>query len=106
MQYAITAGFIALDIISGTLYAIKSKKWTSTRMREGFFHKMSIILFIALAILCDYGQQYLDLGFKIPITTGVLVYVCSMEFGSIGENIIKINPKLTEKVKSYFTKEV
>lgn len=105
MQYAIVGGFIVMDILSGVLYAVKSKTWTSTKMREGLFHKMAIILFIVLAILCDFGQAYLDLGFKIPITTGVLIYVCGMELGSTGENLIKINPKLTEKIKTFFTKE-
>jgi ABC-type uncharacterized transport system permease subunit len=74
-------------------------------MREGLFHKMAIIIFIALAILCDYGQHYLNLGFKISLTTGALVYICFMEIGSTGENIIKINPELTKKVKELFIRE-
>lgn len=106
MKYAVTAGFIVLDVISGISYAVKSKTWTSTKMREGLFHKMALIIFIALAILCDYGQRFLNLGFNIPITTGVLIYVCSMEIGSTGENLVKINPELKVKVKSLFTKEV
>jgi ABC-type uncharacterized transport system permease subunit len=104
MKYGITALLIALDIISGTIYAIKSKTWTSTKMREGLFHKMAIILFIALAILCDYGQHYLNIGFQIPITNGALTYICFMEIGSTGENIVKINPELKIKVKEFFVK--
>jgi hypothetical protein len=71
-------------------------------MREGGFHKISIILFIALACLCDYGQRYLNLGFEIPITYGVLVYVCLMEIGSSIENITKINPQFKGKIKQFF----
>jgi phage-related holin len=102
MQYAITACFIAIDVLSGSLYAIMRHQWTSTKMRVGLFHKMAIILFIVLAILCDFGQQYLALGFKLPIAKSVCIYVILMEIGSTGENIINLNPALKTKVKAIF----
>jgi phage-related holin len=105
MKYAITGGFILLDILSGTASALKSKTWTSTKMREGLFHKSAIIFIIALAILCDYSQGYLNLGFHIPLVTAVLVYVCTMEIGSVLENITKIYPALSQKIKSLFITE-
>lgn len=105
MKYAIVACFIVLDVVTGLAYAIKSKTWTSTRMREGFFHKMGIVLLVALAILCDYGQHYLNIGFKIPITNSVLIYISIMEIGSNAENIGKINPDLKSKTLSLFKRE-
>lgn len=105
MAYAIVFGFIALDVISGVISAIKAKTWTSTKMREGLFHKVAIILFIALAILCDYGQRFINLGFSIPLVNSVLIYVGIMEIGSIGENVVKINPELKEMVLKLFKKE-
>lgn len=109
MKFAVTAGFIVIDIITGLLNAIKNKTWSSTVMREGLFHKMGFILFIALALLCDYGQQFIDIGFTIPITESVLIYVIVTELGSCIENLAGINPELIpEKLRSIFikTKEV
>jgi hypothetical protein len=63
-------------------------------MREGLFHKMALIIFIALAVFCDYGQQYLDIGFKLPITNAVLIYISIMEIGSCKENLNKMNPEI------------
>jgi toxin secretion/phage lysis holin len=102
MQYVLALSFIVVDILTGTLAAIKTRTWTSTKMREGGFHKMAIILFIALAVLCDYAQNYIDLGFKIPLTKYVIVYVCVMEIGSSGENIGKMYPMLKTKITTLF----
>ena len=102
MQYVIVGAFILLDIFSGLLYALKSKNWTSTKMREGLFHKMALVLFIVMAILCDYGQNFLEIGYSIPISKTVCVYIILMEIGSFTENIIKINPQLTSKMKHFF----
>jgi toxin secretion/phage lysis holin len=102
MQYIIVLCFILLDIITGTLAAIKNKNWNSTTMRVGGFHKMAIILFIALAVLCDYAQSYIALGFSIPLTKGVIIYVCLMEIGSSAENIGKMYPELNKKLKGVF----
>jgi toxin secretion/phage lysis holin len=106
MKFLIVLCFIVLDIITGTLTAIKLKTWNSTKMREGGFHKIAIVLFIVLAVLCDFGQQYLDLGFKIPITTLVILYVCFMELGSVIENLGKIYPALKVKLNDVFRKQV
>jgi phage-related holin len=104
-MYAITAAFIALDVLSGIAKAIKKKEWNSTIMREGLFHKMGFILIIGLAVLCDYGQRYLNIGFNIPITAGVCVYVITTEIGSVIENVAVLNPSIIpSKLKSIFIK--
>jgi phage-related holin len=102
MQFILAGCFILLDIITGTLTALKTRTWSSTKMREGGFHKMAIILFIALAVLCDYAQAYIDLGFNIPLTKCVIVYVCIMEIGSCAETIGKMCPMLKTKLASLF----
>lgn len=105
MVFAITASFIVLDIISGAVKAFTKKQWDSSKMREGLWHKMGFVLIIALAILCDYGQNFLELGFTIPVTTGVCIYVITTEIGSIIENVAIINPEmLPGKIKSIFIK--
>lgn len=102
MQFLIVLCFILLDIITGIISAIRNKKWSSTKMREGGFHKMAIIFFIVLAVLCDYGQHFINIGFNLPITKGVLVYVCLMEIGSIAENIGNTYPYLKKKLTTTF----
>jgi phage-related holin len=104
MGYLITALFISLDVLTGLAKAVMTKTWSSTKMREGFFHKMGIIALIVLATTCEYGQKYLELGFSIPLIKGVLTYVCIMEAGSIGENIIALNPALKFKIKNLLKK--
>lgn len=102
----IVAGLMLIDILTGNLSALMTKTWNSTKMREGLFHKMAIIILIATAFLCDYGQKFMDLGFTIPITNVVLVYVAVMELGSIFENLKKINPALGTLINRISTKEV
>lgn len=105
MQFAITGGFMLIDIVSGIMKAVKTKSWSSSVMREGLLHKMSFILYIVMAILCDFGQGYLELGFSLPITEFVCVYVISTEIGSAIENLSVVNPKLVpEKFKMFFIK--
>ena len=47
MQYLIVAGFIAMDFITGLVKAFKQHNYTSSRMREGLFHKVGSIVCVA-----------------------------------------------------------
>jgi phage-related holin len=105
MNYVIVGCFIVLDILTGTIYALKSKTWTSTKMREGGYHKIAIVISIALATLIDFGEPYLNLGFNIPVAKFALGYVGIMELGSTAENLVKINPQLKELLTKIFSKE-
>lgn len=101
----VTACFIVFDLVSGLIKAFKDKSYNSSVMREGLYHKCGSIMIIALAVLIDYAQKFLDLGFTLPITISVCVYIVLMEIGSIVENVGTINPELmSEKLKQYFQK--
>lgn len=105
MIYAITAGFILLDMVTGLVKAFKEKNYCSSVMRNGLFHKCGSILCIVFATLVDYAQVYIDLGVTVPVTSGVCVYIVLMEIGSTIENISAINPEIIpDKLKSYFRK--
>lgn len=105
MMYAITAGFIVLDFVTGLVKAFKEKNYCSSIMREGLFHKCGNILCIVFATLVDYAQTYIDLGVSVPVTAGVCAYIVLMEIGSIIENVCAINPEiLPDKLKVYFKK--
>lgn len=88
------AGFIVLDIVSGFAQACANHTISSVKMREGLYHKSAYIFAIALAMLCEYGTIYLDLGFTAPITTPVCVFICLTEVVSITENLGRLNPEL------------
>lgn len=105
MLYAITAGFIVLDFLSGLIKAFKEKNYCSSIMREGLFHKCGSILCVVFGTLVDYAQVYVDIGVNVPVTTGVCGYIILMEIGSIIENVCAINPEIfPDKLKAYFKK--
>lgn len=105
MVYIVTACFIALDMITGLIKAIKEKAYCSSIMREGLFHKSGSILCIAFGVLVDYAQNYLDLGVSVPVAVSICAYICIMEIGSIIENVVTINPEIMpDKLKGYFQK--
>lgn len=88
--------FILLDILSGVTQAVKNKTLSSQVMREGIYHKLGYVLVIALAMLCEWSMQYLELGFTAPITIPCVVMICLTEIISIIENVEKITPELAK----------
>ena len=92
--YAIVSAFIVLDFVTGMVKAFSTHTFSSTKMREGLWHKTSLVLVVILGILVDYAQGYLDLGISIPVATAVCTYISLMEISSILENVCKIYPDL------------
>ena len=86
--------FIAFDILTGLIGAIKSGTYKSTKMREGLFHKLGEYFAVAFAYGCEYSFPYVGITVNIPICTSVVVYIVIMETGSIVENIGIISPDL------------
>ena len=103
MVYLLTMGFIASDFLSGLIKAVKNKKLTSSKMREGLFHKIGSVACIGLSVLIEYSNQYFNFGFDIPLSNYVCTYIIVMEIASIFENIGEINPNLLNtKIKDIF----
>lgn len=103
MAYIITFAFIILDFVTGIIKAFAKNEFSSTRMREGLFHKVGLLIAIVLGVLVDVGQGYMDLGVYIPVANAISVYVCFMEISSIIENICKINPDIMpDKLNAIF----
>lgn len=92
--YAIVAAFIVLDFVTGMVKAFSTHTFSSTKMREGLWHKTSLVLVVILGILVDYAQGYLDLGISLPVAGAVCTYISLMEISSILENVCKIYPDL------------
>lgn len=89
----IVAILIVVDIVSGFIQGFINKKLDSAYMLRGLIRKSGIVLVLILAGTCEYGMMYIDLGFTMPIVSGVVLFVCIMEIVSIIENIIKIDPR-------------
>ena len=92
--YFITFAFIVLDFATGLTKAFATKTFTSTKMREGLFHKVALLLCMILGFLVDHAQGSIDLGITVPVAAAVCVYICLMEITSIIENVCKINPQI------------
>ena len=92
--YAIAFAFIVLDFLTGIIRAFARNCFTSTKMREGLFHKVGLILCMILGGLVDFAQGSLDLGVSVPVAAAICVYICLMEIASIIENVCKINPQI------------
>lgn len=101
--YAIAFAFIVLDFLTGIVKAFATNSFTSTKMREGLFHKVALILCMILGGLVDYAQGHMDLGVAVPVAAAICVYICLMETTSIIENVCRINPQIVpEKLAALF----
>jgi len=107
MAWAIIACvcLMMFDVISGFVAAVKKREVSSTKMREGLFHKCSLVMCIVLAWCIEMFVMHVpNLGFSVPLVIPVCVLIFSMEVVSILENIVKINPDLeNEEIVKLFT---
>ncbi len=95
---AITCAFVLVDFITGFVKARATNTFQSKYMREGLYHKIALVLCMALSILIDVAQAWLDLGISVPVTPVVCAYIVLMEVGSAVENLGKINPDIVPRV--------
>lgn len=97
--WAVVASLVMMlmDIISGFTGALAQGKVSSTKMREGIWHKMMLILLIILAVLVQMFSLHIgDMGWSVPLIIPVCVYIVIMEVASILENIIDAYPDLKD----------
>lgn len=105
VPFVITAIFIIIDYGTGVANAIMHSQMSSEKMRNGLWHKFAYIVVICTAALIEWGTQWLDLGFELPLVTPVLISIALIEITSILENCVKINPELKDhKVLNIFSK--
>lgn len=95
--FGIVFCLMVLDFLSGTIVAIMQHTWKSKIMREGLLHKCSLLLCVALGVVLNVGQHYLELGISIPVYQCISAYITLMEAGSVIENVCKVNPQLAPK---------
>lgn len=88
---------IIMDIVCGTVAAMRNKELCSSIAREGMYNKIGEAMFLFIAIIANEilaMPPFDGLGISPDIAYLVAVYIAWMELVSILENICKINPKL------------
>lgn len=85
---------IVMDYVTGLLKAVMQHNISSTKMREGLYHKAAFVTVMGLAEVIERAQQVIDLGFNVPIVVPAAVYITITEVSSIIENLGEINPEL------------
>lgn len=84
-----------IDYITGVVNAIMHGELSSRKMRQGLGHKFAYLAIICVALIVEYGSDYINLGIKLPVFIPVCAGVCLIEITSIMENCVKINPELS-----------
>lgn len=88
---------IVMDIVCGTVAAMRNRELCSSIAREGMYNKIGEAMFLLIGIIANevLGMPPFDgLGISPDIACLVAAYIAWMELVSILENICKINPEL------------
>lgn len=88
---------IIMDIVCGTVAAMRNKELCSSILREGMYNKIGEAMFLLIAIIANEilaMPPFDGLGISPDIAYLVAAYIAWMELVSILENICKINPEL------------
>lgn len=86
---------VFIDYATGVVNAIMHGELSSKRMREGLGHKFAYLAVICVALIVEYGSDYINLGIELPVFIPVCAGICLTEITSIIENCVKINPELS-----------
>lgn len=84
-----------IDYVTGVVNAIMHGELSSEKMRHGLGHKFTYLAIICVALIIEYGSDYINLGIELPIFTPVCTGISLIEITSIMENCVKINPELS-----------
>ena len=88
--------FVALDIVTGLIKSGMVGEWSSGVMREGLAHKCTYYLLIVVFTAVEVFQHHFDVLPDVPTALAVCVYVIGIEFISVIENPVAINPELSD----------
>lgn len=84
-----------IDYMTGVVNAIMHGELSSEEMRQGLGHKFAYLAIICVALIVEYGSDYISLGIELPVFIPVCAGICLIEITSIMENCVKINPELS-----------
>lgn len=93
---------IVLDVISGLFACLKNGKFKSSIMRQGLLSKSCEMFVVLVFVVIEKGLPFLNIPLQLPFVQIVSLYIIVMEFGSLIENIGKVNPKVAKVCKNLF----
>ena len=88
---------IIMDIVCGTVAALRNRELSSSIAREGMYNKFGEVMFLLTGIIANEALSmppFDTLGISPDIAYLVAAYIAWMELVSILENICKIDPEL------------
>lgn len=85
---------VLIDYITGIVNAIMHGELSGEKMRQGLGHKFAYLAIICVALIVEYGSDYINLGIKLPVFIPACAGICLIEITSIMENCVKIKPDL------------
>lgn len=100
IYFAICAGLILLDIVSGLLKALYERNFKSCRMRDGLFHKAGELVVLGLLAAAERYSPIVGLDTGLPLFKAGSCYIMLMELGSILENLRSFTPGLDGLLKN------
>lgn len=103
-QLAIIMIAIVADYATGIIKACYKKKYKSSVMREGLYHKVAEVMAVALMFYLEIGLPFIGVKIDFPFISFITIYVIVMELSSIIENIGEINPDLVGPLAQVFEK--
>lgn len=86
---------VLIDYVTGVVDAIMHGELSSEKMRQGLGHKFTYLAIICVALIIEYGSDYINLGIELPIFFPACSGISLIEITSIMENCVKINPELS-----------
>lgn len=86
---------IVADVVTGLAAAWLGHTFNSGKMREGAGHKLGELFAMGLVYGVQYGLPFVGVQTSINFVHGFTVYIVIMEFASISENIISMDPELS-----------
>lgn len=88
---------MVLDILLGLAAAARNNEVSSSKMREGLWHKTGELGVVAIGDVLDGALLGgVDLGFSAPVTMAMLVYLIVNEALSCFENACKLDPEIAK----------
>lgn len=85
---------IVADVVTGLIAAWISHTFESAKMREGAGHKLGELFAMGVCYGVQFGLPLMGITTTINFVRGFTIYIVIMEFASIAENIIKMDPEL------------
>lgn len=91
----VVACCIAADVVTGLVSAWVTHSFESAKMREGAGHKLGELFALGLTYGLQYGLPLVGVSTTINFVRFFTIYIVIMEFSSVCENIIKMDPELS-----------